>query len=250
MSIRIMTSVWQSSPYSGDRLLIHLALADFANDEGECWPSQATIARKARCSVRHVRATIAAMIEDGEIEITEQTLGRRARTAYLLKRGTQFLSAEECGTPQQEKRKTAASDTSIKNRHEPSHSDEAFAQFWQIYPRKVAKGAARRAWDRVMGSPDAPPLSALLDAAGAYAKTHTELRYICHPATWLSQERWSDEEPAAESQPQIRETDEERRALSLAGAFRLSGRSRDELVAMLDGFPAEIRERALAFYQR
>lgn len=250
MSIRIMTAVWQSSPYSGDRLLIHLALADFANDEGECWPSQATIARKARCSVRHVRTTILAMVADGEIEITEQRLGRRARTSYLLKRGTQFLSADECGTPQQGKRKTSASDTTYKNRHEPSHTAEEFDQFWQIYPRKVAKGAARRAWDRMRSSPDAPPLSALLDAASSYAKTQIDPRYICHPATWLSQERWSDEQPQGASAPQIRESDEERRALSLAGAFRLSGRSREELAESLASFPEEIRARAFQLYDR
>jgi hypothetical protein len=250
MSIRIMTSVWQSSPYSGDRLLIHLALADFANDEGECWPSQATIARKARCSVRHVRTTILAMVADGEIEITEQRLGRRARTAYLMKRGTQFLSPDECGTPQQEKRKTSASDTSYKNRHEPSHSAEQFDQFWKIYPRKVAKGAARRAWDRVMSSPSAPPLSALLDAASSYAQTQTDPRYICHPATWLSQERWSDEQGKPTAAQPIRESDEERRALSLAGAFRLSGRSREALAESIAAFPTEVQARAFDLYDR
>lgn len=249
MSIRIMTAVWQSSPYTGDRLLIHLALADFANDEGECWPSQPTIARKARCSVRHVRTTINTMIADGIVEITEQRVGRGGRTCYLLRSGTEFLSDAESGTVEQSKRKTAASDSSIKNRHEPSLADESFAQFWQVYPRRVAKGAARRAWDRLMSSPDAPPLSAILQAASSYASTATDPRYICHPATWISQERWADEEPTRPAEP-IRETDEERRALSLAGAYRLSGRSRDDLAESLSAYPEEVRARAIQFYDR
>ena len=51
MSVRWISYVWESSPFKGERLLLHLALADFANDEGECWPAQPTLAKKARCSV-------------------------------------------------------------------------------------------------------------------------------------------------------------------------------------------------------
>lgn len=72
MSIAIMTRVWATSPRRGVELLIELAIADFADDQGRCWPAIETIAAKARCSERYVQQTIrtlqskeSLLIEDG-----------------------------------------------------------------------------------------------------------------------------------------------------------------------------------------
>jgi hypothetical protein len=56
-----MTSVWDYSKASGTDLLVLLVLADMANDEGECWPSMATIARKSRLEPRNARHRIRAL---------------------------------------------------------------------------------------------------------------------------------------------------------------------------------------------
>ena len=55
MSIKAMSWVWDNSPYEGVGLLVHLALADFADDQGVCWPSQKRISDKCKSSERHVR---------------------------------------------------------------------------------------------------------------------------------------------------------------------------------------------------
>lgn len=52
LSIKIMTRVWDDAPFTGATLLVLLALADGANDEGRCWPSVRTLTHKARCSER------------------------------------------------------------------------------------------------------------------------------------------------------------------------------------------------------
>jgi hypothetical protein len=39
MSIKVMSQVWEHSTRKGTRLLLLLALADFANDEGICYPA-------------------------------------------------------------------------------------------------------------------------------------------------------------------------------------------------------------------
>jgi len=67
MSIRVMTAVWDRSKQTGTALLIILALADFANDEGFCWPSIDTLAHKARCSRRHVQRLVREMADEVEI---------------------------------------------------------------------------------------------------------------------------------------------------------------------------------------
>jgi len=46
MSIKLSSWVWENSPLEGTSLLIHLALADGANDAGVTWPSVQTIATK------------------------------------------------------------------------------------------------------------------------------------------------------------------------------------------------------------
>lgn len=65
-----------------------------------------------------------------------------------------------------------------------------FQQFWDAYPRKIAKGAARREFGKAIQLTD---LQTMLTAIEAY-KTHKPGHVdFCHPSTWLHQERWDDE---------------------------------------------------------
>jgi hypothetical protein len=57
MSVRLMAEVWQLPMVPAEKL-VALALADAANDDGLCWPSIATIARKSGLSERTVQRTI------------------------------------------------------------------------------------------------------------------------------------------------------------------------------------------------
>jgi hypothetical protein len=67
-----------------------------------------------------------------------------------------------------------------------SRSD--FDLFWEAYPRKVGKGAARKAF--VKASKNTPPDGII--AALKVARFHDDPQFIPHPATWLNQERWAD----------------------------------------------------------
>jgi hypothetical protein len=67
-----------------------------------------------------------------------------------------------------------------------------FEGFWESYPRKTGKGAARAAWQKAVAkSPHAEILAGLHRNRAALAAL--EERYVPHPATWLNQERWKDE---------------------------------------------------------
>jgi|TARA_R110002020_G_scaffold15864_2_gene56535 hypothetical protein len=67
-----------------------------------------------------------------------------------------------------------------------------FDDFWNTYPRKIAKGHARLAFERALKKTDAVTI---LTAASKFAENveHKEKQYIPHPTTWLNGERWDDE---------------------------------------------------------
>jgi hypothetical protein len=65
-----------------------------------------------------------------------------------------------------------------------------FDQWWEAYPHKVGKGAARKAYQKARATVSADEL--LAGVARYIADTPSD-RPWCNPATWLNQERWTDE---------------------------------------------------------
>lgn len=195
MSIRWIAHVWETSPYEGRRLLLHLALADFASDEGMCFPSQKTLALKARTTEAWVSASVRQMVKDGLVEIVERGSGRGHRTVYRLRKGsTQLGDTQKGDTATDETPNVDGALSSSKNRQEPSKNlRDGFDEFWSRYPRKVAKAAARNVWVSMMNRGDAPPLEKLLAAVDRYRKQELDMRFVAHPATWLRGRRWDDE---------------------------------------------------------
>src|SRR5574337_931876 len=83
MSIKIASRVWEHSPQSGAPLLILLALADFANDEGLCWPLVSTLAKKSRLGDRATQKWLSQLQDSGEI-YRSQARGRGSSSKFLL----------------------------------------------------------------------------------------------------------------------------------------------------------------------
>lgn len=55
MSVTVSAAIWAHSDRKGNELLVLLALADQANDQGVAWPSVRTLSEKARTSLRATR---------------------------------------------------------------------------------------------------------------------------------------------------------------------------------------------------
>jgi len=72
-------------------------------------------------------------------------------------------------------------------------SCDGFEQFWNLYPRKVGKLAAQRAWTK------ARPINGLTEVILGALAEHKKLeqwqnpRLIPHAQTWLHQRRWEDD---------------------------------------------------------
>lgn len=76
---------------------------------------------------------------------------------------------------------------------EITESAPTFDDFWTLYPRHVAKLAARKAWARIDPVLHVEILTAVAAWRRVWSKKEPE--YIPHPATWLNGERWEDELP-------------------------------------------------------
>jgi hypothetical protein len=74
---------------------------------------------------------------------------------------------------------------SIKSNEEP-----LFEGFWAVYPRKIGKGAARKAYRHALTRASHVEI---LAGAKAYASSKPDPQFTAHASTWLNADRWLDE---------------------------------------------------------
>ena len=68
MSIKVMSWVWENGPEKQAERFVLLALADFSNDDGECWPAIKSIGKKTCLSERGIQTILRRLEADGWIE--------------------------------------------------------------------------------------------------------------------------------------------------------------------------------------
>lgn len=84
MSFEAMNIVWKCSRHPATTKLVFLALADIANENGECWPSYEWIANRANCTPRRVMDLIRDLEADKAI-VVSRGQGTRSTNLYSLK---------------------------------------------------------------------------------------------------------------------------------------------------------------------
>ena len=73
MSIKAITKVWETSKQKGSALLLLLAIADYAKDDGSnAWPSLKTLAKKTRMSRRNAIKVIKKLEESRELRVRRE----------------------------------------------------------------------------------------------------------------------------------------------------------------------------------
>ena len=68
-----------------------------------------------------------------------------------------------------------------------------FQTFWGLYPKKVAKGAAIKAWQKLKLEEHKEVIEALASHIKYWRVKGTDKEFIPYPASWLNQMRWLDE---------------------------------------------------------
>ena len=226
MAISWMKWVFEESQCEPMQRLILLKLADNASDEGFCWPSYDTIAKHCGCTRRCVIETIKKLEQAGYIEVTHRCNhnGSTRSNYYQLKKpmkcGVNRVHSGVNHVHQEGEPRSLGGvnhvhpEPSVRTINEPSippysppkggqrrGSDddfkrlvpEGFEDFWELYPRKVGKGSALKAWIKVKADSFAGRIfSALEWQVHQEQWTKDGGQFIPHPATWLNQARWDD----------------------------------------------------------
>ena len=75
-------------------------------------------------------------------------------------------------------------------------NDALFEDFWNAYPRKIAKKEAMKKFTKAVK--DGADPNTIIAGAKTYATSVVgkEQKYVAHPTTWLNQGRWEDEAEA------------------------------------------------------
>lgn len=217
-----------------------VALADNANDAGFCWPSISTICERTSLGKTAVIDAIRWLEEAGYIAANRSN-GRKTTYTVTVQ---ECLNDKQTGSPDgpvsasdQSATQTGAAGEPVRednrsgkrtgppNGHNRSASrtgpvrqadtnrhitiknrQHMFERFWEAYPRKVSKGRAQRAFDKL--KPDEHLLQTILAALDQARLTpgwtRDGGRFIPYPATWLNDRGWEDElEPATEDADQV-----------------------------------------------
>jgi hypothetical protein len=84
MSIKVSTKVWRHSRNKSGNLLVLLALADHANDQGYAYPGIPLLAREARMTQRHTRRCLNELVTSGELDVLPKQ-APSGRTLYRIR---------------------------------------------------------------------------------------------------------------------------------------------------------------------
>ena len=133
----------------------------------------------------------------------KRTLAAEAKNAAAFRGTSDGLPQEGArlpSLPNQPNLTNQHNQTNSTEQNQPStarSAAEMFAEFWEEYPRKVAKAKCETIWKRLKIT--AELFEKIMQALRAQKQTAQWTKdggaYIPHPQTWLNQKRWDDETP-------------------------------------------------------
>lgn len=140
MSVRLMGIVWDMDLPLGEKMVL-LKLADRANDDGECWPGQESLAKQCSMTDRALRDNLAKIKERGLVEVEMRRKGnRQATNLYRLTLQPEDTSASKHEkTPSQPEVSSASKQVSAGSlrQFQPEVCDIAYKEEPSVEPPVV-----------------------------------------------------------------------------------------------------------------
>ncbi len=214
MSIEAVSLVLNNSRATGRAKLVLLGIANHLGDHG-AWPSISTLARYANASERSVKRDIQELVELGELKVELQNAPTKTQyktNLYWITIGSGVTDSAPGVTDWVSRGDSSGksgvtpvgTQNIILTIKEPSlKSDlDSFDTFWNLYPKKVAKADALKAWKQVLKKKTADEM---IGITKAYSESKLpDMTYIPYPASWLNKglyEAVENDKPAPASKP-------------------------------------------------
>ena len=210
MSIEAVSLVLNKSKATGRAKLVLLGIANHLGDQG-AWPAISTLARYANASERSVKRDIQELIDLGELRVELQnapTQNQYKTNLYWITIPAGVTDSASGVTAQVSRGDrlgksgvtpvgTQNINITIKETSIETSKDD-FEKFWNLYPKKVAKADALKAWNKAIKRKTADEL---LKLTKVYSEGKLpDITYIPYPASWLNKELYESVE-VAEAKP-------------------------------------------------
>ena len=210
MSIEAVSLVLNKSKATGRAKLVLLGIANHLGDQG-AWPAISTLARYANASERSVKRDIQELIDLGELRVELQnapTQNQYKTNLYWITIPAGVTDSASGVTAQVSRGDrlgksgvtpvgTQNINITIKETSIETSKDD-FEKFWNLYPKKVAKADALKAWNKAIKRKTADEL---LKLTKVYSEGKLpDQTYIPYPASWLNKELYESVE-VAEAKP-------------------------------------------------
>ena len=166
-----------------------------------CFASNSYLAEFCQCTERKVSDTISKLITLGYIKVLSFDGRTRKLRSCIEKSSMQTGKKCEADTKKVPPNNTYSNSLnntgkSISRKRDKNVVSPGFTEFWNVYPRHVAKQNAMKAWAKI-GADDSQALTDTI-IADVNRRLESEWRgkdmqYIPHPATYLNGRRWEDE---------------------------------------------------------
>lgn len=178
---------------SPQAIRLYAVLQHYANKESEAWPSRATLAKEIRVSsTRTVDAAMSELTGIGAVIIEHRMIGNEyTSNRYIVV--TALPSAKNSVTPSAENCTTPSKILLTKNNQLKitNTTNKDFDDFWNVYPLKVGKGAAMKAFVKAAADTN---VEHIIAGALRYKLDPNRVQaYTAHASTWLNAQRWLDE---------------------------------------------------------
>lgn len=191
-----ITWAWKQEVTTSQRVVL-LALADMTDQEHSCFPGQKRLSDMTGLSSRSVVRVLNDLEEKGLIarERRFRQNGTRTSDRYVLASRPGATVSPVTVSPDNSDVHHVPNGVStplIEPPVEPSVRIDRFEEFWKVYPRREAKVAARKAFEKAVKSVGA---DAVLAGARRYAADPNlpDKQFVPLPTSWLNQGRWDDE---------------------------------------------------------
>tara|TARA_B110000027_G_C16102953_1_gene293949 strand:- start:132 stop:848 length:717 start_codon:yes stop_codon:yes gene_type:complete len=204
VSIEALNCAFKADIKKSSLKFILVAMADYANEEGEAYPSIQTLNNKTSLNRKTIIAGLMQLESLGYLKNTGKKVGRTnsisvwqiTNSVEQSQKGDSLVSSPKNGTSSSPKKGTPKQ--SQKRDIEPSvilttsvttRTTVSFDDFYKIYPKKIKKKDSQAIWKKLT----AEQRQAAKDGVESFT-ANKDIQFIAAPDVYLRGERWNDEE--------------------------------------------------------